>query len=354
MEPSIIFSSKYADQAEKFYEVYEQQDFADCPKSKMKGLKHRSLRVCRFCKKKSGEVKFKKDAHIFPIALGNRYLVSDFECDSCNELFGTYEDDLVKFLGITRTISKTKGRDGIPGFEAKGIRATRETFYGHPDAIKIASTSSPGVFSYDSSTNTHFITYAKPPYTPIKVFKSLLKMALCLVPQDEMKEYDPALRFLLSNELDKHLEGLLAFLYVLPISYDTIFGMLFKKIHPEKNAATNWFVLCYSSYMFQIPLPFNRMDFPFYSKLEVPVFPPMFDGTGADHWQHSSFAIVDLTSIEKKSDDISIMGVQPKVDLQSLVAIDRETGEEVPGTLDPSKIIGVYMVHENFNIDINK
>lgn len=58
-----------------------------------------------------------KDAHIISELLGNHHLVSNFECDVCNSIFGNYESDLANFLGITRTIQSVKGKKNkIPKF----------------------------------------------------------------------------------------------------------------------------------------------------------------------------------------------------------------------------------------------
>ena len=70
-----------------FLQAYELEKEIDCPNEKMKGLIPKTKRVCRFCKLKYGEVYFKKDAHLISKLLGNKYLVSDFECDTCNGIF---------------------------------------------------------------------------------------------------------------------------------------------------------------------------------------------------------------------------------------------------------------------------
>lgn len=65
--------------------------------------------VCRFCGENE-KSKFKKDAHIIPESLGNRFLISNFECDICNEKFSVYEDALNKFIGPIRTLGFVKGK----------------------------------------------------------------------------------------------------------------------------------------------------------------------------------------------------------------------------------------------------
>jgi hypothetical protein len=47
----------------------------------------RDQRTCRFCGKHHDASIFQKDAHIIPHFMGNKYLVSNFECDDCNSSF---------------------------------------------------------------------------------------------------------------------------------------------------------------------------------------------------------------------------------------------------------------------------
>jgi len=65
---------------------------------------------CRFCGGKPGDsidgdtVTFKKDAHVIPQLLGNSNLVSDFECDICNEYFSLYESSLGEYTSPIRAL----------------------------------------------------------------------------------------------------------------------------------------------------------------------------------------------------------------------------------------------------------
>lgn len=74
------------------------------------GLK--SKRVCRFCKLQSPDVSFKKEAHAISEALGNKKLVLNEECDSCNEFFDEYvERDFVFYHDLVRTMFGVKNKE---------------------------------------------------------------------------------------------------------------------------------------------------------------------------------------------------------------------------------------------------
>jgi len=74
------------------------------------GLK--SKRVCRFCKLQSPDVNFKKEAHAISEALGNKKLILNEECDSCNEFFDEYvERDFVLYHDFARTMFGVKNKE---------------------------------------------------------------------------------------------------------------------------------------------------------------------------------------------------------------------------------------------------
>lgn len=84
-------------------------------------LKPKHERKCRFCGRSYPEAKFKSDAHLIPESLGNTMLFSDFECDHCNNYFGTtYDDHLANYVGLSRIMSFTKNKGKIPAHVQAG------------------------------------------------------------------------------------------------------------------------------------------------------------------------------------------------------------------------------------------
>lgn len=74
------------------------------------GLKNK--RTCRFCNLQSPGVSFKKEAHAISEALGNKKLVLNEECDSCNEYFDEYvERDFVFYHDLARTMFGVKNKE---------------------------------------------------------------------------------------------------------------------------------------------------------------------------------------------------------------------------------------------------
>lgn len=76
------------------------------------GEDNRDKRICRFCNKKKPDVKFKKEAHAISEALGNKKLILNEECDSCNEFFDeNIERDFIYYHDLARTMFGIKNKD---------------------------------------------------------------------------------------------------------------------------------------------------------------------------------------------------------------------------------------------------
>jgi len=147
------FPEEFSDEAAIFFFAYQLESFKVCPTEKIKGLKLKKDRVCRFCGKKWGEVSFKGDAHILSNLLGNRYLMSDFECNDCNKLFGQYEDHKSKYLGMSRTVMLVRGKEGTPTFKSagKGFRMDGELHSAENGVVEITREPTNESFRYDAN-----------------------------------------------------------------------------------------------------------------------------------------------------------------------------------------------------------
>ncbi|MCZ7607038.1 MAG: HNH endonuclease [Planctomycetota bacterium] len=79
-------------------------------------------RLCRVCGRKAPVVKFRTEAHVIPRSLGNRWLVTQQECDECNGRYGReHDDELAKMLLPMLALLRIPGRNGPPAFKARGL-----------------------------------------------------------------------------------------------------------------------------------------------------------------------------------------------------------------------------------------
>lgn len=106
---NIHVSPQYTDDVRAFFERY---DLHTCVAGNAPSISllPKERRVCRFCKGSYPNVTFKKNAHLLPEFLGNRTLLSDFECDVCNAYFSKFENDFANRVAIGRTVHGIKGK----------------------------------------------------------------------------------------------------------------------------------------------------------------------------------------------------------------------------------------------------
>lgn len=77
------------------------------------GEPDKTKRKCRYCEKMMPDVTFCKVAHTISEGLGNKSIITNDECDCCNEYFGKeIEQDLIVYLSPLRTFMSISGKNG--------------------------------------------------------------------------------------------------------------------------------------------------------------------------------------------------------------------------------------------------
>lgn len=115
------FSQQMDDLFGQVRENYEMLAFDENTRNKI-GERDKSKRICRYCSRDNSEVKFRKVAHTISEALGNKKIITNDECDSCNEKFGSgIENDLILYLNLYRTVFGIKGKNGVPKLKGKNF-----------------------------------------------------------------------------------------------------------------------------------------------------------------------------------------------------------------------------------------
>lgn len=348
VNPYYFYPASYKEKADVFFQSYKIEKEIGCPTEKIKGLKEKKLRVCRFCHKRYPLVTFSKDAHIISELLGNRYLVSDFECDECNSKFGKYESDFANFLGIARTVQSIKGKK-IPKFKSADKKFSAESVTDPQDGnvIKLKRFDpNNATFTFDKEKLQTVVAYQKGPYTPLKVYKAILKMALSIIDEKHLNDYSFALEYLTHRKHDENYRGF-AFLttYVMPLNFqfEAPAAMLFTKMNPFSEVASHVFYLSALNFIFQIMLPFNKRDAFFYQKpggFDALWCPPLFgDEEDRDILQVQSMSI-DLNSTERlyNQPESFTIPAGPEMFADSQLG-NKQAGDEIP--FDPEKIIGI-------------
>lgn len=157
---------------------------------------------CLFCGRSSSETKFTKVAHAVSETLGNKRLISDFECDECNAAFGRLlEDSLGKYLMPFKFTSGVFGKKS--SLTIKDNSKDNNKCYGSFRAQKdqkndvysqdgkltsyIIEQSGAGIVQLNN--NGFLITLERQTYKPKLVYAAFLKMALGVIPLNKIQGY---------------------------------------------------------------------------------------------------------------------------------------------------------------------
>jgi len=159
--------------------------------------------VCRFCGGNAPERTFRKSAHAVSELLGNKIMVSRYECDSCNERFGRFEDDLGKMTLPMRSIAGVIGKNGIPKLLTVSRGGSRKPTMEHKDGnLNFSHDAGDEIGLVEDPVNkTLTVTYVEQRYRPLAVYKALCKSAFALLPADELVNFEELRQWLLQDDL---------------------------------------------------------------------------------------------------------------------------------------------------------
>ena len=351
----------YKERGIKFFNDYESDLVIICPEQKMKGLKTKPQRVCRFCKEKYGEVFFKGDAHVIPRLLGNEYLVSDYECDNCNAIFSNYETHLSNFLGPLRAFQKVYGIQGNYKFKSPNRKTIVENF----NAYKLENSFSISredvedqTFDFNREAGETKINFTKHSYSPLLVYKSILKIALTCLPEDQVKNYELAFKYLTTNLLDAKIKGAAKILnYLLPPSfcYSSPFACIYKKKIDKDKLCTHVFVLYFQNQIYQIILPLNRNDLVFYNGdlVDVIYCPPLFGDLHTANSVQINERLIDMSSVDLLKGEKETIGFKYDViQYKDAVIFDTITNEFKEDGFNFNAITKIIIMPENSKMSV--
>lgn len=148
---------------------------------------------CIFCERNESEVTFKKKAHIFPVALGNRIWFNVNECDVCNgEYFSRYEDDLCNFLMFDRIFIGARKRKGYVKYKPQEDGKSFIERPGVENHILINIDELEGRFEIVNDENNkkfEFIINKPLPYSYVNICKALTHMGWSFLPKEVRNQY---------------------------------------------------------------------------------------------------------------------------------------------------------------------
>ncbi|MDN8593207.1 HNH endonuclease [Paenibacillus sp. 11B] len=226
-------------------------------------------RVCRFCGLNPTRVQFEKKAHAIPESIGNKHVLTYYECDMCNDFFGkTLENDLGRYSAPLRTLSLIRGKKGIPAHNKKGINVRAKDHMVH---IKVDPDSS--LVEYDKEAGEITLTLTRLSYIPMAVYKAYVKMALTMMDESDFKDFPMTLDWIKETDhllkrpqvklyaYTKFVEGL----HVFPVPE---VHLLYRQSDAPTYLPYAWLVLCTGNQVIQIMIPYSDKDEGFKNHLE--------------------------------------------------------------------------------------
>lgn len=121
-------SSRCFEESAQFSELFH--DFlskylafsADGEKNRHYGESRKEYRICRYCGLSMPDVTFRNKAHTIPEGLGNKTIITNTECDSCNIKFGqSIELEFIEYMNIFNVFFNIKGKTGERTFKGKNF-----------------------------------------------------------------------------------------------------------------------------------------------------------------------------------------------------------------------------------------
>lgn len=292
----------HKDKLQAFVESYGQPYINIPPDPPLTGRMPKRERICRYCDKRTPEVKFKTEPHIIPQLLGSNYGVSDYECDTCNQHFSKLETHFADYLGLVRTITSV-GRKKVPKFTSprEALIASQTSKGANKDFITISDENGEN-FHFNQEQKTWEIKYAKNSYVPIKVYQALLKIGLGVLPDIEVSNYQAIKDFILK---DRNQEYFRPFARIFQCTTDFYverpYCIIFKKHNDKITRPTHMVYLCFENISYQIFLPFNQTELSLYKPggdVNLLFTPPLLFKKDMENGQFKA-EFIDLSSPEK-------------------------------------------------------
>lgn len=193
-----LLSSEYLEQLRLIHSVYDTRYFIWLNDTRKK-LKPKHERTCRFCGKSYPDVKFSSKAHVFPESVGNKYHLSDFECDNCNHKFGVYENDFANYIGPFRTLAEFTGKSGVPKYKSRDKKLSLNQAFKDAIDLNLSAMSLNNRVVNKADGSGLLIQAEGDPYIPINVYRCLLKTAISLVDNEDLKHLSASIKFLLDD-----------------------------------------------------------------------------------------------------------------------------------------------------------
>lgn len=294
----------------QYYEQrYDVLHFALLNQTDFEFLGKKEQRVCRFCGKSEPDVTFEKIAHVIPESTGNQFLASYYECDICNKKFGRQlETEFSNFAQFYHNAMNIHGKKKVPDYQSKNGKsgAVWKKVDGQEKVFMMRDSTDNITTTIDLERKTLRRTGTVPAYVPIAVFKCFVKMAISLMPENEVENFTETIDWILNKKHSNFYAAdkkLLVRYRMIPGFNVTKFPacFLYRRKPQIWQGPYMLFLLTYGCFAYFIEVPTIK-DGTFHNIMNIPfaILP----------FRTSSEGFLDLTSCDKKHDDIQSIEYQ--------------------------------------------
>lgn len=216
-------------------------------------------KICRFCGLDETKTTFDTVAHAIPECLGNKNIICLDECDECNKYFANnLEDHLAAITLPHRTINMIEGKKKIPSYQTQNQKARIDIENAENRFFKIQAREDSEFVELNEENKSIKIKYDLPTHIPSAAYKTLIKMALSIMEDDELSN------FTIVNDWIRDKDHSKSFMNPLNVYTTFIPGInplkktivfLFKKSTNEIKYSECTFFLAFGNLMYQIVVP---------------------------------------------------------------------------------------------------
>lgn len=221
-------------------------------------------RVCRFCGKGKPDATFRKIAHAIPEALGNKSIESAYECDSCNNMFGSgIENDLGNWSKPMRTFARIRGKSGVPTLKKAGDGSGWRIEYDEGVGLNITSYEDDPFYEIDEENKKISFKLRRDAYTPVAVLKAFMKIGLTLLPVEEIGNFPHLMAWVQTRDHSIPFADRCPIIYQFqpgPMPNDLIMASILRRKPRVSDYPYCYMVLGYGNEVFQVQLPSEKHD----------------------------------------------------------------------------------------------
>jgi len=172
---------------EENYTIYHQSGEKDVHI----GESDRTKRVCRYCQRSMLEVTFRQKAHTISESLGNKTIVTNTECDVCNNKYGSIiERDFANYHQFFRLFYNLKDKDDV-GVSNSNYTLTHTSEKSMTIGITLTDEQIKEMEEREARGDKEVVLPLDSGLTivPVNVYKALCKYSLGILPDDICTQY---------------------------------------------------------------------------------------------------------------------------------------------------------------------